>query len=396
MINNFSHSDSGLARILYQGHGYISEPLYRTMEYMVRMFNPLTPNIFNHRESVLAELAHRAFIPVAAGIGAFSFYNHLSLTNVRTFALGFAGYEITRLALHTLAYSMQEKEYIHVRGTAKEQSTTSPKIATFNIFGFPAGMNYIFGGCSPLRDRFSEIIKLIRKADADVLVLQEFFVDAKTYEDFIGELQNDFAHLFIHNGPSKLGLESGLMVLSKLAVSDYSFTEFTHRDSVFKRGFTTLTVKNNPADIQGSLAIIGAHLDSTPSEAGHQMRAKQLRQIHKAAKKINDVQLVVLAADTNINMKDLQAVEHTGITTILHSLYSTGAATCTNRLRKLKSPDASLDDEEWVDQIAIISGAGKRSTEIKIEKHEIFEAHTNCSKTAISDHHLLLARVNLL
>ena len=383
----FTTSDSSFARTIYTVHGYVSEPLYRTLEYVRRWGNPLDPKVFDNCTTKVKELAYRTFAPATLVAGALYFYDQLPLREL--VVLGAVG-EVARLGLHVLGYAAQKKQYIHIRTKAAVTSTTSPIVATFNLLAFPAGLNYTCGGCTPLRNRFSGIVALIREAKADVIVLQELVMDTKTLELFAKEFEQEYAHMFVHNGPNLVGVESGLMVLSKLAVTAYSFTPFNDQYWGMMRGFTMLEAKANPQDATSSFTIIGTHMEAGSTVASNKIRDSQLKQIHDAANKCTSSKAVILAGDTNINMKNTVAVQESRIAEFLVEPYQEGPATCTNVFNRARYPEHKYPDEEWVDQVALVR-ISHDNVQYKKTEQKVLRAYEASTKTALSDHHLLVA-----
>jgi endonuclease/exonuclease/phosphatase family metal-dependent hydrolase len=238
---------------------------------------------------------------------------------------------------------------------------------------------------------------MVREQDADVVVLQECLIDGKLPENLIHAFKDKYAHFFIHIGPNGLVPESGLFIMTKYPVHDFSFTRFTDQGGGMTRGFATLKIKTDPSKESPTYAIVGAHM-----EAGNatEVRKKQLAQIHQAANQMKDVQLVVLAGDTNINIKSSAEVNETQIERVLLGAYKGPVATCTNKFDKQRFPEAKTPDEEWVDQIAVIRREGPQFPENQegfgIEKvlteQKVVPAYEDGnSQTALSDHHLLSA-----
>ncbi len=377
MSVNFNNSDSGVARALYQAHGYLSEPAYRAIEFITRCRNPLTPGIFDHYSTKPRELAYRMFAPGLLIAGTAYLVKQMTIRQFCVLSGCGLLLEVVRLSLHLTAVSYQKKNYIHVKGNAKVVKTDTPTIASWNVFGFPAGGNYTWGGCTPFRNRFSEIVETIRKADPDILVLQECIMDAKIPEDFIREFKDTYAHFFIHNGPQNFTLESGLLVMSKCPVLSYDFTPFTEKGGGINRGFATLKIMGR----EKTYAIIGTHMEAGDAEK----RKSQLAQIHAAAKKIN-TDLVIFAGDSNVDMNSPESqVIHQAL------LYPNLEITCTNVFRKLRNPKETGVDDEAIDQIAIINRGGELKD--KLHKRNVILGYENRSSTARSDHHMLVATI---
>lgn len=394
MTVDFTKSDSTTSHSFYRWHGFVSQPTYRVIEYFKRWGNPLTPNIFDNCSTRTREITYRLIGPVAlAGATAF-LAKRASLPQLGLLAAGLVVMGVGRNVLHHLGFAFQERNYIHVRGTAIEAPSANPKIMSWNILGFPAGMNYTCGGCIPFRHRFPEIAKEINAQSPEIVILQECVMDASVTEAFIDQFKDKYAHFFIHNGPNSMGIESGLLVMTKCPVSSYTFTPFETNDWQITRGFVTLTIPaegNRPA-----FAIIGTHMEAGSSPEDISKRKLQLAQIHAHAKTLNDVNTVILAGDLNIDAS--QTTEELDQVLVSENVHGKGYATCTNELNKLRYPDNTAPDEEWIDQIGIV----KRDTtpDLELKDPYLLEAYYKVdgkidSKHALSDHHALVATVNL-
>ncbi|HUD01972.1 MAG TPA: endonuclease/exonuclease/phosphatase family protein, partial [Rhabdochlamydiaceae bacterium] len=370
----FTDSNSVVARRLYQLHGYLSAPNYRMLQYIVHYRNPLKPGFADNCVSVIAEIAYRLIAPVvlAAGVGYFYVWKALNLRQIgkitgKALVLILTAEAIIFL-VHLAAYLAQRKKYIHVRGSknAQEVSKESITLASWNIAAFPSGLAY----ARPIWQRFDKIVEKIRNMDADIVVLQECLVDSRLPEAFIEQFKDQYAHFFIHIGPHAFGPESGLLIMSKCAVSNFDFEFFTNRSSTqfnINRGFATLEAKAQRDGLP--FAVIGTHMDARMDmdQNGHQLdnsigsenRKKQLLQIQrKATQVLCKDQFVILAGDTNINMKDRKARQETGIESVLiHPFYVRREddridpinGTCTDIFKMLWRGRISqkLEDIEW-------------------------------------------------
>ncbi len=398
MTIDFTKSDSEQARSFYWAHGLLSQPTYRVIGYFKRWGNPLNPAVFDNYSTKTKELAYRAFGP-AALVGAAAYLaTETSLPFVGLLSLGgVMAMEGGRLALHLLAYSNQKKDYVHVRTSALEITRSNPKVMSWNILGFPAGMNYTCGGCIPLKDRFEGIKQLIEQEDPDILVIQECLIDASTFEMFISAFQGKYAHFFIHNGKNKLGTESGQMVITKCPVVNYTFTPFKNNDWTMTRGFTTLQI-NTP---QGQIAVIGTHMESGSKKQDTINRTEQLAQIHNHAKQLTDVSAVVLAGDLNINAARPKEREETRLDEVLIGVHIDGEPTCTNEFNRLRYPHdrSSPETDEWVDQIALIKRSEADTTKKVVRDLKVIPVYNIKgkldSKHALSDHNPMVATLDL-
>ncbi len=388
-------SDSTAARYWYSWHGAVSQPNYRVLEYFKRYGNPADPKVFDNCSTKAREYAYRAFGPAAlVGVAAFLAKN-TTLPQIGLIAAGLVALEVGRTALHLLGYFAQKKNYIHVRGDAADIHIPKPKIMSWNILGFPAGMNYTCGGCIPFRDRFPGIVKQIRSENPDIVILQECWMDSSFTEMVVKEFKKDYAHFFIHNGPSPLlGIESGLIVMTKSYVTGYTFTPFDTNTPSVIRGFATLTV---PASNEGrpAFAVIGTHMEAGYAPKDTEKRKQQLAQIHAHAKSLHSVTTVILAGD--LNMDAAQQKERDALGPVLDGIYApqpNGLETFTNELNMIRYPDDKNPPREWDDQISVIRRS--RAPERALTEFKVIPAYQSVngkidSKTALSDHNALVA-----
>jgi len=396
---DFSRSDQTIARLFYKAEAYLEQPIFRVFEYCKRNGNPLTPNVLDHCASQTQELAYRSFGP-AALIGAAAYLCAVP-ASIGTAAWIAAGASLTwgigPLALHLLAYASQSKNYIHIRTDVPEIICHNPKIMTWNILGLPAGLNYTCGGQRPFRQRFPGIAEVIHREQPDTVILQECMLDAKVTEMMIHEFKEEYAHFFIHNGPNTLGIESGLFIMTKNSVYDYSFTLFEKGVSWQKmRGLSALKIKARPEDKLPAFAIIGAHLEPGSGPEDRDVRKAQLAQIHHYAKELTDVPFVIFAGDLNIN-----AVEPEGrqLEQVFKGIHKDREPTCTNVFNKIRYPEDPSPDDEWIDQIALILRNEGDAAKNVIQSHKVIPVFNNKegqpdSSVSLSDHNPLVATLN--
>lgn len=353
------------------------EPLcegYRALRY-----NLVAPLEFC--DSTTSEIARRTLICVGAVIGSLLIctYPLPVLAGVAFIALG-------GKVLRALGFALQTQGFTHVLGhtTEKVISDGKVKLMTWNICGLAGGFSFDHGGVLPWRDRFDEIIKTVKIENPDVLVLQEI-VDTDLAEAIIAKLNTDYAHFFIHLGPSIWGVGSGCMVLSKCAVHDFSFTSFSTNDWTLNRGFASLEIKEKPEDEKPCLRILGTHLIHGKPEEAHSTRMSQLAQmIDSIAQKT--LLPTIITGDLNIERDEKEGED---LTPILHHAYLSSDYTCTNKL--LAQWDGRQHPEELIDFISAVKGL----PEIAFEHVHIVPAHEPDYNplTARSDHHGLVGEI---
>ena len=395
MSVDLEKSDSTAAS-WYRWHGVASQPIYRVIEYFKRYKTPVDPSVLDNCSTKVREYAYRAFGPLAL-MGAAAFLaKTVTLPQVGLVAAGLLVLEVGRTALHLLGFAAQKKNHLYVKGDLQSIHIEKPKIMSWNVLGFPAGMNYTCGGCIPFRHRFPGIVNAIQKENPDIVILQECLMDSSVTEAFVNAFKSKYAHFFIHNGPNKWGLESGLLVMTKCYVTDYEFTPFKNNKWTMTRGFATLTISQSNQG-RPAFAVIGTHMEAGNTEEDIELRRQQLNQINTYALGLLTIPTVILAGDLNIDAGNDAKKEMGLLKTFLHSVNAPPkSATCTNELSKIVYPDNKDPAEEWIDQISIIRKGRKPDldiSELKIIPAYKFDDKTD-SRRALSDHNPLVAILN--
>ncbi len=397
--HDFSTSDQPLSRLLYTAEAYLEQPIFRVFEYLKRRGNPNTSNILDNYSTKTQEFAYRSFGP--AVLFSAVAYLYAAPAWIPTAALMSAGAVFTLgvgpLALHLLAYASQKKAYIHIRTDIPEISCNNPKVMTWNILGLPAGLNYTCGGQRPFRQRFPGIAEVVHREQPDTVIFQECMLDAKVTEMIINEFKSEYAHFFIHNGPNTFGIESGLLIMTKNSVYDYSFTLFEKGVSWKKmRGLSVLKIKARPKDLHPAFAIIGSHLEPGSDQEDRDVRRSQLTQIHQFAKTLTDVEFAIFAGDLNINASEPEGKQ---LHQVLKEIHKEGESTCTNVFNKMRYPEDKSPDDEWIDQIALILRNEADAAKNVIQALRVIPVFKNKdgrpdSSIALSDHNPLIATLN--
>ncbi len=386
-------SDSTTAQRLYSWHGFVSQPTYRVIEYFKRWGNPLDPKVFDNCSTKTREIGYRLIGPaVLAGAATFLF-KRASLPQLGLLSLGLVVVGVGRNILHHFAVAKQEKNFIHIRTQVEEVKTQTPKILSWNILGFPAGMNYTCGGSIPFRHRLPGIADKVNKENPDIVIFQECFMDASFTDQITEKFKDKYAHIFTHNGPNHKGLESGLIIMSKSPVTDYTFTPFKTNDWKMTRGFITLKI---PAqDGRPAFAIIGTHMEAGSDPVDAAKRKAQLAQIHAHAKSLTDVDTVFLAGDLNIDIN--REPETEDVKTVLDQVW-TESPTYTDELNKIRYPESKDPSDQWIDQLAIIKRDTPPKPKLTLINQHLQFAYQKVdgkidSRNALSDHHAMVATV---
>lgn len=174
------------------------------------------------------------------------------------------------------------------------------KILSWNTMLLPAPLSISYQ-----KQRAQEIIKAIYDHDADVVVLQEVFIESKRrliqkklkdkypYQTNLGKSFNIFTIL-----------SSGVVILSKFPLSDIKKMYFKHAnllsfDRFSSKGAILATI-NLTKELK--FQLIGTHMQSGSSKKEAKTRFKQLQEIQNHIKMHGDLSLEqFLIGDLNIN-----------------------------------------------------------------------------------------------
>lgn len=368
-----------------------AEPFCYAFRYLrFRMAAPLDGTKFENRQSLIQEIALRSLL----GVGTlFALYTAFPFILGASLLLG-AGTKLLRAA----GYFCQKNGFTHVRGSAPEKSLdpASPelKVLSWNHCGVGGGMSQDHGGVIDWRYRIDAIAASIKKENPDVLVLQEYYDTAFT-EALITKLGDTYAHFFIHLGQNLMGSESGVIVLSKYAVHDFSYSAFQNNDWKLNRGFATLEIKATPQDGKACCRIIGTHLIHGDRADDRAKRMAQISQIVDDLSARKETIPTLLAGDSNIERNGEEGLV---LTPYLTHGYLGNEPTCTNRLVAQWDREAK---GTWAEMIDIVS-LFKEQSGLPVREARVKECHlvkafddTYNTKTALSDHHGISAVITL-
>ena len=370
-----------------------AEPIcwtYGLLRYKLVM--TLDPDKFDNATSKVKEIGKRILIAVGALI---AFTVGIEFTLPALLGLGVA----SRI-FRAIGFSLQKKGFTHIRTSAPEKRIDGlPKVATWNVLGVAGGMHYDHGGVVGFRARLQGILEKIRNEDPDVLVLQEIY-DTALAEALIRELGKEYAHIYAHLGKSVMGSVGGLMVFSKCAVHRFDNEDFHTSSWTLKRGFATIEVKARPEDRLPCARIIGTHLIHGHTEQDKQKRVAQVAQIVNSLAKRTLALPTVLVGDANIERDSKEAEV---LNRYLKPGYVGSRPTCTNRLVAKWNRSAPFAPEEKIDIISsfkrVVLDDGRilpvieEGFELKnVRLIEAFDDRFD-TKTALSDHHMLVAEL---
>lgn len=353
-----------------------------------RLIAPLDPKKFDNATTKVKEVAIRALIVLGTVMSLAFAGTFICLTAV---VLG-VGSKIFR----SVGFALQKNNFTHVRGHAKEKALQDGQanVMTWNIRGHGGGLYYI-GGVIHWRSRVDQIVEQIKKEDPDVIVLQETY-DAALISELIDRLKGEYAHFYTHLGANTWGQESGVLVITKCAVHQFTHTDFAESDSDIKRGFATIEIKGSSDDEFPCARIIGTQLSS--GKEGKEKRMGQIAQV------IDTLSKETVALPTffvgNLNFDRNHPEEGAYLSQYLYHSYRDKDPTHSDELVKQWAPIYE-GQEESSDYISIFKRNIPNSKVLPvIEKNiRMLDCHLSpgfdkdySTKTARSDHHAVVTR----
>lgn len=300
---------------------------------------------------------------------------------------------------------MQQDGYSYTKGNAIEKTNPNFTLASWNICTLSGGVCRPCGGMIEANKtlngskRIDRIIDQIKQADPDVLVLSEVW--GKDVEnELIKHLKDSYAHIYTDMGKHAFGVDSGLMVLSKYHVKDFSFTPFTEATGDakwIKKGFASFTIQSNQKDLSH---IVTSHLQhgSSNNQKVTDTRQSQMGQIVNHSKK--QICPVFFAGDANIP-RETKEYESSLISKYFTPTYDVKKGyTCTNFFER----DLFKGNKEFSNPPSIVDHIARFSVDPDTDKpidHKDLQVQTERwiahdierPEEARSDHHGLISRI---
>lgn len=384
-------SDAGWDQTFLDLSSKMAEPFCTAWSLLrFRLIAPLDPEKFENYATKAKEVAARVFIVLSAiGAGLLIY----AMPTLSFCSIGVLG--IGSRFFRALGFALQKGGYTHVRGAAPEKvldpKNPQLKVMNWNICGFAGGLSLDYGGLIHWSSRLDGIVKKIKEEDPDVLILEEVF-DTALAEALIKQLNQEYAHFFIHLGPNSWGSVGGGMVISKCAVHHFSHTSFKTNSWTMNRGFATLELKASPEDSLPSARIISTHL--TPGSKDSEERKNQTAQILGDLSQKTLSMPTILAGDLNI---EREGKEGESLLPYFHHGYQGEKPTATNRFMAQwdnKTPEVG---EETIDYISIFKNTPlPDGSRLPVVEHQVSFADchlveafddSSTTKTTLSDHH---------
>lgn len=235
----------------------------------------------------------------------------------------------------TAYFWKEDFEYYHNPGNTIWIDKKNIKIWTWNLAAMHSGLRR-YNGMRPNEPRLNEIVKYLKNKNDDILCLQEVFTESAT-QILIEGLKKQYPHIVHNVGKNVIGINSGLMLLSKFPIEHLEFETFTSRT-----GFNQLSQKGVLGAIvttpsNKKIVITNAHLDAGGDTAGNSdalgSKLLQLEQVfsmrdrlENLAETFNENIISVFAADANLNSKKLMANQHEPVIQTLLTQYAINPA----------------------------------------------------------------------
>lgn len=164
--------------------------------------------------------------------------------------------------------------YEFLKGNASDKVYEDQlSVLNLNVCFLPGNHTYFFGGMTPWQERIDGIAEKIKSVDADVVCLQEVFVQEAGHALF-DRLKDQYGYFYTAIGPKLLGFNlqsigfpSCLFVASKYPLENPRFTLFSNTIHHMDYGYFDFTIHG--------LHLYTTHLSPMDSET----RALQLQQI---------------------------------------------------------------------------------------------------------------------
>lgn len=285
------------------------------------------------------------------------------------------------------------KEFYYVKGNAQEKALDQKvKLLTHNACMFFGGLPIQFGVSTPASARISRIVELIKKAEPDILFMQEVsFGPSRT---LIHQLKDTYAHFFTRIGPSNLTMETCLFVASKVPILSCKYVPFPNqRDK--NRGY--FVVETEQGWFINTHFIAGGKGNAKERRDQLALILIEMQELSKKGK------APFLLGDLNISDQD--EYDKSGLVDCFYDDRNNGSrpgemnastATRTNYFQAYtlgKEKELRPEDELEMDDYALCLLEDQSKQNCRVER---IPAFTDWKKPeeALSDHHALLLEIH--
>ncbi len=318
---------------------------------------------------------------------------------------------LVSVPLRCIGWLLQRNGYTHVRGNLEVKEKTFAaasyriRVMTFNIAAVPAGISYQVAGVPHWKARIGGIVKVIREADPDVLVVEEAY-DTAVQEELVLQLKDRYPHFFLHLGVGAFGGlgPGGVFMATKGAVGHFSDHPFHNNPMTQCKSFGVLELLDKPEG-RSFARFIGTHPSWREEEATQ--REEQWLQIRDyiGERNLQILLPTIIVADTNTERDREEGRE---LQTWMQPYYVLPAPTCWHKFPLEWKQDDRFKDfgpnrPRQVDNIMYVRDRDSRVKLVACNRIESYR--DDCStlpddsrqpfdnKTAISDHHAVLAEI---
>ena len=197
---------------------------------------------------------------------------------------------IVGAAVYGMGRAIREDNYFHVKGDVAPVKKDKIKVTTHNI-GHLWG-SAVFDGTAPRTERSFDAY------DADIVFIQEAF--GRSAHALADTLKKDYAHICYRGGGNLVGLDSGLLIASKVDIASkvgiesvkyYDFTESPLARSNVQFGFFVIETPN--------AIFVNTHIDVGNGENNADLHTEQFQQIEEAVEDSGDKD-VYICGDLNL------------------------------------------------------------------------------------------------
>jgi exonuclease III len=218
-------------------------------------------------------------------------------------------------------------EYFHQQPTtglldsdsyeAPSEQLTEVKIKSWNLAAMHS-MTRRLNGTRPVENRVQEAADYLLTQDDDIICLQEVFTEEAT-EILVNKLKGKYPHIVHNVGKNVVGMNSGLMLLSKYPLEKVEFETFESRVGLNK--LSQKGVLGAIVMLPGNkkMVVTNAHLDAGGKTGlganGNKSKDKQLNQIMTMRNRLESAidpgaeYISCFAADANLTAKKLETLE---------------------------------------------------------------------------------------
>ncbi len=278
-------------------------------------------------------------------------------------------------------------EIRHISSETKEKEKAKTiSLLTWNVCALPGGLPTIFGGVLTADKRVAAIADLIQKTDSDIVCLQEAHDKQFSYE-LTERLKNTYSRFFFDIGKNPFSYNSGLFVAMKgrFAVTQPEFIPFTFpgcQRGVNKGIFTCIISTET-----GAFNLGVTHLQPHETDKDRDIRLQELKLAHQILSALPD-NPKILCGDLNIHRGSGEKGE-TFFKTEYMDATPDIAETATDGLHR----DLATNFGSSIDYGLIKNEKGVEN-EMTGELIETYSLQK--PDEALSDHHALLLKINLL